>query len=105
MKEEKKEPPEKKKEKLNLEITELFLVKSKWDRTFFAEIVRDKTEDGKTINRGSVVVNEGKIWSAGETQDELGYYLDDICTMKLDFGLHDNEGVSSKIAEEKYFHN
>jgi hypothetical protein len=105
MKKEKKEPPEKKKKELNLEITELFLVKSEWDRTFFAEIVRDKTEDGKTINRGTVVVNEGKIWSAGETQDELGDYLDDICTMKLDFGLHANGGVSSKIGEEKYFHN
>jgi hypothetical protein len=105
MKEEKKEKPEKKKKKLSLEITELFLVKSGWDRTFMAEIVRDKTEDGKTINRGRVVVNEGQIWSAGETQDELGNYLDEICTMKLDLGLHDNQGVFSKSAEGKYFHN
>ena len=102
---EKKEKSEKKKKISSLEITELFLVKSGWDRTFMAEIVRDKTEDGKTINCGRVVVNEGQIWSTGETQDELGNYLDEICTMKLDLGLHDNAGVTSKIAEGKYFHN
>ena len=102
---EKKEKSEKKKKISSLEITELFLVKSGWDRTFMAEIVRDKTEDGKTINRGRVVVNEGQIWSTDESQDELGNYLDDICTMKLDSGLHDNQGVFSKIAEGKFFHN
>ena len=102
---EKKEKSEKKKKISGLIITELFLVKSGWDRTFMAEIVRDKSEDGTTINRGKVVVNEGQIWSTGETQDELGNNLDGICTMKLDLGLHDNEGVTSKIAVEKYFHN
>ena len=101
----KKEKPEKKKKISSLEITELFFVKSGWDRTFMGEIVRDKTEDGKTINYGTVVVNEGQIWSAGETQDELGIYLDCICTMKLYLGLHDNQGVFSKIAEGQYFHN
>lgn len=101
----KEKKSEKKKKISSIEISELFLVKSGWNRTFMAEIFRDETKDGKTINCGKVVVNEGQIWSSGETQDELAHYLDDICTMKLDFGLHDNEGVSSKIAEGKYFHN
>jgi len=102
---EKKEKPEKKKKISSLEITEFFFVKSGWDRTFMAEIVRDKTEDGKTINRGRVVVNEGQIWSTGETQDELSNYLDDICIMKLDLGLHENPGIGSAIACSKFFHN
>lgn len=102
---EKKEKPEKKKKISNLEITELFLVKSGWDRTFMGEIVRDKTEDGKTINRGKVVVNEGQMWSTGETQDELSGYLDDICTMKLDMGLHEEPGISSVIACSNFYHN
>jgi hypothetical protein len=105
MKEEKKQQPEKKKKISSLEITELFFVKSGWDRTFLGEIVRDKTEDGKTINYGTVVVDEGKIWSAGETQDELGIYLDDICTMKLDLGLHEEPGISTVIAFNKFYHN
>jgi hypothetical protein len=102
---EKNEKSEKKKKISSFEITELFLVKSGWDRTFMAEIIRDKTEDGKTINRGTVVVNEGKIWSTGETQDELGNYLDEICTMKLDLGLHNDVGTSSVIGCNKFFHN
>src|ERR1035437_41745 len=102
---EKNEKSEKKKKISRFAITELFLVKSGWDRTFMAEIIRDKTEDGKTINRGTVVVNEGKIWSTGETQDELGNYLDEICTMKLDLGLHNDVGTSSVIGCNKFFHN
>jgi hypothetical protein len=100
-----KEKSERKKKISSLEITELFLVKSGWDRTFMAEIVRDKTEDGKTINRGTVVVNEGNIWSIGETRDELSNYLDDICTLKLDLNLHNVPGISSVIACNKFYHN
>lgn len=76
----------------NIEINELFLVKADWNRTFIGQIIREQTEDGQVINRGTVVVNEGKIWSTGETQDELGNNLDDICTLKLDHDLHGNEG-------------
>jgi hypothetical protein len=102
---EKREKSEKKRKVSSLIITELFLVKSGWDRTFMAEIVRDKTEDGKTINRGKVVVNEGQMWSTGETQDELSNYLDDMCTMKLDMGLHDETGISSMVGCSNFYHN
>ncbi len=105
MEEKRKDSSKKKKNLPKIEITELFLVKSGWNRTFLAEIFRDSTEDGKAINYGTVVVNEGKIWSTGETQDELSNYLDDICTMKLDYSLHDDAGVSTKIAGESFFHN
>ena len=105
MENKKKENTGKNKNLSKIQITELFLVKSGWSRTFLAEIVRGNTEDGKTINYGTVVVNEGKMWSTGETQDELSNYLDDICTMKLDYGLHDDAGISTKIAGGSLFHN
>ena len=71
---------EKKKKLPQIQITELFLVKADWNRTFMGEIYREKSEDGKEIIRGNVVVNEGKIWSSGESQDELAKNLDDLCT-------------------------
>lgn len=87
-----------------LQITELFLVKSNWRKIFVGEIKREKTEDGE-ICRGTVVVNEGKIWSRGESQDELGKNLDDICIMKLDMGLHSNAGESVVIAGTLFYLN
>jgi hypothetical protein len=105
MEENNKQKKEKKEKPSSLIITELFLVKSGWDRTFMAEIVRDKTEDGNTINRGKVVVNEGQMWSTGETQDELSNNLDDLCTMKLDMGLHNEPGISTEIACSNFYFN
>jgi hypothetical protein len=82
--------------KLSIVITEIFLVKVGWDKTFVGELVRE-VEDGdnnslKVIFHGSVVINEGKIYSTGKTIDELGSNLDAIATMKLDGNLHGDEG-------------
>lgn len=82
----------------DLQITELYLVKADWQRTFMAQIIREKTEDGTEIICGSVIINEGKAWSIGNNEDELGTYLDDICIMKLDHGLHEKAGIVTIIS-------
>lgn len=87
-----------------IEITELYLVKADWNRTFIAQIIREKTEDGTEIIRGSVIINEGKAWSVG-SEENLGTYLDAICSMKLDYGLHEKAGITSTIAGEDFFLN
>jgi hypothetical protein len=91
----------------DLQITELYLVKADWHRTFMAQIVRDKTNDGEDIIRGSVVVNEGKIWCFAKSgsEEELGKFLDGICLMKLDMGLHSSCGVTVKVFGEDLFLN
>ena len=94
-----------KKKMLDLQMSELFLVKADWDRTFMATIVREKNNDGKEVIRGSVVVNEGKIWCIAESEEELGNDLDDICIMKLDCGLHEQPGITLKIAGVDFFLN
>ena len=76
----------------SLQITEIFLVKADWNRTFMGQIIKETSADGQETFRGSVVINEGKAWSIGKTEEELGNYLDDICTLKLDYKLHDNKG-------------
>lgn len=91
----------------DLQITELYLVKADWHRTFIAQIVREKTKDGKEIIHGSVIINEGKAWCVAESgsEEELGMFLDDICTLKLDYGLHEKAGITLKIAGEDFFLN
>lgn len=81
------------------------LVKADWNRTFVAEICRETTSEGVSIVRGTVVVNEGKIWAAGETMEKLAHYLDHLCILKLDFGLNANTGVTAKIFETDFFLN
>jgi hypothetical protein len=98
---------ERKKIPNEFEITELFLVKAGNDfkRTFIGQIFREITSEGVSIVRGSVVVNEGKIWCSTETQEELGKYLDDICVLKLDMGLHSQGGVTTQVFGEDFFLN
>lgn len=88
----------------NILITELFLVKADWNRTFMGQIIREKI-NGKDVIRGNVVVNEGKIWASANTQDELGRRLDEICTLKLDHRINENPGISVIIAEQPFFLN
>lgn len=89
----------------NLIITELMLVKADWHRTFVAEIYRETTSEGVSIVRGSVVVNEGRILAVGTTQEELGKYLDDLCIMKLDIGIHAKSGINTQIFGQDFIVN
>ena len=89
----------------HLIITELFLVKADWNRTFMGEIIREKLDNGKEFLRGSVVVNDGKIWCCAETEEELGRCLDDICTLKLDHNIHDKPGKIEILAATGFFLN
>jgi hypothetical protein len=82
----------------NLKISELMLIRADWQRTFVAEFCREITSEGVSIVRGSVVVNEGKIWSRADTQEELGKYLDDISILKLDYCLHLSHGVITDLS-------
>jgi hypothetical protein len=89
----------------NLIITELMLVKADWQRTFIAEICREITSEEVSIVRGTVVINEGKIWSSAETHEELGNNLDDICLLKLDYHLHSESGATIQISKNDFFLN
>jgi hypothetical protein len=86
----------------DLQITELFLVKADWQRTFMAQIIREKIENGQEIICGNVVIDEGKAWSMADTEDELGDYLDDICIMKLDYRLHEKAGIVTIISRKEF---
>jgi hypothetical protein len=96
---------EKKKISSHLTLTELFLVKADWGRTYWGEIFREITAEGKEFVRGRVIIEEGKAWSTGDRQSELAKNLNDICIMKLDMGLHSDIGVTTQIFGEDFFLN
>lgn len=93
------------KKKSHLTLTELFLVKADWGRTFTGEIIRENLEDGSEFVTGRVIIKEGKAWSNGNCQRDLANKLDEICIMKLDMGLHVNDGPHTTIAEQKFYLN
>lgn len=81
-----------------IQITELFLVKADWTRTFIGNIRREVDVDGNPVVLGEVIVQEGKMWSISNTQNELVMNLDNICILKLDYGLHDEQAKFIMIA-------
>ena len=95
----------KKKVNPGITLTELFLVKADWSRTFMGEIRREKDCDGNPVVLGVVIVREGKIWSKASNQKELMKNMNDICRMKLDMGLHSKIEVKTKKICEDFFLN
>jgi len=89
----------------NLQITELYLIKADWHRTFMGTISREKTPEDKDIIYGKVTVLEGRMWAMGETEEQLGACLDDMCKLKLDHGLHSTPERVEIIAETLFFLN
>lgn len=90
------------------QIAELFLIKAgmkDFTRCYTGTIQTEKDEKGNTMVRCKVTVEEGYIIGMSENRDKLGKNLDDICLMKLDFGLHQSNGIFSKIAELDFNHN
>ncbi len=99
---------EKPKKKEEFELTELFMIKAgknDWSRTYIGSIKRETNEKGEPVVRMNVIVEEGMVIGMAGNQDELGANLDDVCLMKLDFGLHSKDGPKSTIFESDFYHN
>jgi len=77
-------------------ITELFLVKADWTRTFLGEIRRETDNNGNPVVLGVVILNEVKIWNKASTQEELMKNMDDICILKLDYGTQRKNGIFTR---------
>ena len=111
MKEEKKKPSGRKKKNLpDIEITELFMAKkgrNGWDTCFHGVIHREKDNEGNEtgVNGNIFMPGEGKFWSRGVNQWQYGENIDDIVELRIDHCIHNDPGVTSEIAEQKYFHN
>jgi hypothetical protein len=81
----------------NLIITELFLVKADWQRTFIGSIKRTIDLNGIPVVFGEAIIQDGKIWSKAINQEVLMKSMDDICIMKLDMGLHSTSEAKLKL--------
>jgi hypothetical protein len=91
-----------------LEITEIFMAKAGktgWDRCFHGTIKRLVDGDDNPVVRGKIRVNDGNIFAQASDQWELGDRLDELVLMVLDYGLHEDKGVTSLVAEQMCFLN
>ena len=77
-------------------ITELFLVKPNWNRTFMGEITRNVV-DGKPIIYGKVNIDVYILSGSAETQKELGVLLDNASTLVLNGKI--SEVIKSDIVK------
>ena len=84
--------------KYRLEITELFMAQADKDRRFYGTINRGFDADGVPVVRGKIMMQTGFILAQAGTQEELGKRLDELVKMVLDYGLYDDQGVTSTVA-------
>lgn len=109
MKEEKKDKPGKKK-KDHLQMTELFGAKkgkNGWGDFYSGAIYRENDDAGNEIavNGNIYMEGEGMFWSRDISQAAYSENLDSILELRLDYGIHKSEGISSMIGGSKFFHN
>lgn len=70
-----------------IEITELFMAKADWNRTFVGTITRDRYVDGSEKIHATVPVNDYIIKATASNKKELGDNLDDIVKLILDHNI------------------
>jgi hypothetical protein len=83
----------------------LFIVKSSFGRLFWCSIRKLSGEGEENFISGESVVDEGVIVSRAETFEGLKSNLGDACKLKLEYGLHRQRSVRSKILKTDFFHN
>ena len=86
-------------------LVELILVAADIHRTFPATMLTKHDANDQEYFIGVVIINEGEAIGRAKSQAELERNMDDICKMKLDYGLHQTEAISSVIFHGDYFHN
>ena len=65
-------------------MTELWLVKADWERTFIGTIERTKNPDGTPLLKGRADINGTEITAEAATEEELTDKLDALCTEILE---------------------
>lgn len=111
MKREKKdEPPKKKTNGRDIQITELFMARNRkrgWTQCFHGVIYREKDENGNqtAVNGNIYLPGEGKYWSRDSDQWKYGDNIDDILELRMEHNIHADPGKFSWILNQKYFHN
>ncbi len=91
--------------KEKFELIELFLVAADVKRTFVATRLEREHDNGEKFYTAIVKVHEGEIISASISGSGVEKNLDIMCVLKLDYGLHETEGISSQIFHYDCFHN
>ena len=96
-----------KKNQLDLEIVEMFLVKcgNDWTRTYMAQLSRGLDACGNPIIYGKVEIEGFTVRSTGKTEEEIGENLDAICDLILNSEMSSLTGVITHLDRIEISHN
>ena len=75
------------------------------NRRFYDSIKREPDSDDTPVVRGRIKMQDGFVSAQAACQDELGSRLDELAKMVLDYGLHNDCGVTSMLAVTHCFLN
>ena len=95
----------KKKDDSRFEITELFMAKADWERTYIGTMQRDKIDDTLTVIRGQVEVEGSMVYVRGNSTEEMWGAADEMVMLILDYDLHQTTGPKTEIFKNDYFLN
>lgn len=65
-------------------MTELWLVKADWDRTYIGTIKREMGHDGTPLLKGKADIDGIMIFAEASSEEELTNKLDELCTKILE---------------------
>ena len=71
-------------QKSEFTMTELWLVKADWNRTYIGSIKRETAEDGTLLLSGKADVEGVEISAEAKSEEELTNKLDTLCTEILE---------------------
>jgi hypothetical protein len=83
--------------KINVEITEMFMAQADKDRCFYGCIKRLKDDNGKPFVFSRIVMPDGLLCARADDQNELSKNLDEMCILIMDNGLHAQKAISIRI--------
>jgi hypothetical protein len=85
-----------------MRISEIFLVKADWGRTYLGHIFRVNDFEGNEFVFGKVIIENNVVISKANNEVELKHRLDDTCILILDHNLVNSRVVIDEIAGEPF---
>ena len=76
-----------KKKMRKIEITELFLVRTDWERTYVGIITRNECDDGSIRVHGKIPVEDFIILASAPNENILANKLDEFITLMLEHNI------------------
>lgn len=87
-----------------IEITEMFMAEA-GGKCFYGTLSRSKDANGNPHLFSRIVINDGLVQACAGDLRVLGRMLDEMCSLVIENGLHNDSGIYINIIHDKLFLN